>query len=201
MNAGGYTRKMVHASPTSLSAPLSAPIPEPPAPAATGPLDVSAQGYRQLRALARARLRGGGREALLDTTALVHEAYLRVAGVEMASAEQRSFLAYAGRTMRSVIVDFARKRQTECRGGDVCIVTLTGTLADHGPAAADEIVRVHEALDELAGLDARLAQGVEIRYFAGLTEPQIAHALGSSERTVRRDWEKARLLLARALGG
>ena len=191
MDAGGYTRNMVHASP--------APPAPAPANAAAERLEVSAQAYRQLRVLARARLRSGGREALLDTTALVHEAYLRVAGVEMASAEQRSFLAYAGRTMRSVIVDFARKRQAECRGGDVCIVTLTGTLADRSPAAADEIVRVHEALDALARLDARLAQGVEMRYFAGLTEPQIAHALGISERTVRRDWEKARLLLARAL--
>ena len=81
------------------------------------------------------------------------------------------------------------------------IVTLTGSLAERGPAAADDIVRVHEALDELAGIDARLAQVVEMRYFAGLTEPQIAQALGTSERTVRRDWEKARLLLARALGG
>ena len=186
---------MANASP----APISEHITEPAANAAAGRPDVSAQAYRQLRVLARARLRGGGREALLDTTALVHEAYLRVAGVEMDSAEQRSFLAYAGRAMRSVIVDFARKRQAECRGGDVCIVTLTGTLAERSPAAADEIVRVHEALDALARLDARLAQGVEMRYFAGLTEPQIALALGISERTVRRDWEKARLLLARAL--
>ena len=188
---------MANASPARITEPTI----QPSANAGAARLDVSAQAYRQLRVLARARLRGGGREALLDTTALVHEAYLRVAGVEMDSAEQRSFLAYAGRTMRSVIVDFARKRQAECRGGDVCIVTLTGTLAERSPAAADEIVRVHEALDQLARLDARLAQGVEMRYFAGLTEPQIAHALGISERTVRRDWEKARLLLARALAG
>ena len=177
-----------------------APVAVPPASGAGSP-DVSAQAYGQLRVLARARLRQGGRECLLDTTALVHEAYLRLAGVDMDSAEQRSFFAYASRTMRSVIVDFARKRQTECRGGDVLIVTLTGPLAERGPAAADDIVRVHEALDELAGIDARLAQVVEMRYFAGLTEPQIAQALGTSERTVRRDWEKARLLLARALGG
>lgn len=161
--------------------------------------DLSAQAYCELRMLARTRLRGGGRETLLDTTALVHEAYLRLADVEMDSVEQRSFLAYASRTMRSVIVDFARKRQAECRGGDVFIVTLTGTLAERQPAAADDILRVHQAIDELARIDARLAQVVEMRYFAGLTEPQIAQALGISERTVRRDWEKARLLLARAL--
>jgi RNA polymerase sigma factor (TIGR02999 family) len=160
---------------------------------------LTAQAYRQLRVLARARLRHGGRETLLDTTALVHEAYLRIAGVEMSSAEERSFLAYASRTMRSVIVDFARKRQTECRGGDVVIVTLTGAVAEPQPAAADDIVRVHEALEELSRIDVRLAQVVEMRYFAGLAEAQIAQALDISERTVRRDWEKARLLLSRVL--
>ena len=161
--------------------------------------ELSAQTYRQLRVLARARLRSGGRETLLDTTALVHEAYLRIAGVEMSSLEQRSFFTYASRTMRSVIVDFVRKRQAECRGGDALIVTLTGALAEQQPAAADDIMRVHEALEALAGVDARLAQVVEMRYFAGLSEPEIAHALDISERTVRRDWEKARLLLSRVL--
>ena len=160
---------------------------------------LSAQAYRQLRVIARARLRSGGRETLLDTTALVHEAYLRIAGAEMGSAEQRSFLAYASRAMRSVIVDFARRRQSERHGGDALIVTLTGTLAERQPAAADDIMRVHEALEELERVDLRLAQVVEMRYFAGLAEPQIAQALGISERTVRRDWEKARLLLERTL--
>jgi len=179
---------MANAAPTPASA-------QPDAPAG-----LSAQAYRQLRVLARARLRHGGRETLLDTTALVHEAYLRIAGVELGSAEQRSFLAYASRTMRSVIVDFARKRQAQCRGGDALIVTLTGAVAERQPAAADDIVRVHEALEELARIDARLALVVEMRYFAGLVEVQIAQALGISERTVRRDWEKARLLLSRVLG-
>ena len=160
---------------------------------------LSAQAYRQLRVIARARLRSGGRETLLDTTALVHEAYLRLAGIELGSAEQRSFFAYASRAMRSVIVDFARRRQSERHGGDALIVTLTGTLGERQPAAADDIVRVHEALEELERIDARLAQVVEMRYFAGLAEPQIAQALGISERTVRRDWEKARLLLERSL--
>jgi RNA polymerase sigma factor (TIGR02999 family) len=190
---------MIHVA--SMPVAVSAPAPSAPAlsaPALSAP-DVSTQLYRQLRVLARARLRDGGRETLLDTTALVHEAYLRVVGVEMSSVEQRSFLAYSSRTMRSVIVDVARKRRAECRGGDACIVTLTGNLAEPQPAAADDILRVHEALDELERIDARLAQVVEMRYFAGLTEPQIAQALGISERTVRRDWEKARLLLARAL--
>jgi RNA polymerase sigma factor (TIGR02999 family) len=182
-----------------MNAELSSPV-EPPATADAAPPGMSAEAYRQLRVLARARLRHGGRETLLDTTELVHEAYLRLAGAGAGLVEQQRFMAYSARTMRSVIVDFARKRQAECRGGDVCIVTLTGTLADRQPAAADDIVRVHDALQDLARVDARLAQVVEMRYFAGLAEPQIALALGISERTVRRDWEKARLLLARALG-
>jgi RNA polymerase sigma factor (TIGR02999 family) len=164
---------------------------------------LSAQAYRQLRVIARARLRDGGRETLLDTTALVHEAYLRIVGgaaaADLGFEQQRSFMAYASRAMRSVIVDFARRRQTERHGGEVFLVTLTGTLGERQPAAADDIVRVHEALEELARIDARLAQVVEMRYFAGLDEVQIAQALGISERTVRRDWEKARLLLERTL--
>ena len=163
------------------------------------PPELSAQAYRQLRVLARARLRSGGRETLLDTTALVHETYLRIGKVEMDSCEQRSFLAYASRTMRSVIVDFARKRQAECRGSNLVMVTLTGALEEHKPAAADDILRVHEALEELAAIDVRMAQVVEMRYFAGLSEPEIALALEISQRTVRRDWEKARLLLSRVL--
>lgn len=157
--------------------------------------------YRQLRVLARYRLRDGGRNTLLDTTALVHEAYLRMAGVRAGADERRRLLAYASRTMRSVIVDSARRRQAARRGGEVCIVTLTGDNAERVPAAADQIVRVHEALLELARVDARLAQIVEMRFFAGLADAEIAEALAISERTVRRDWEKARLVLAMALRG
>lgn len=178
-----------------------------PAPADDGPpsQELSTQVYRQLRVIARARLRKGGRETLLDTTALVHEAFLRIGGgiagggLEVGSVQHARFLAYASRTMRSVIVDLARKRQSERHGGDVVIVTLTGTSSDKHGAGADDIVRVHEALDELARINERLAHVVEMRYFGGLSEPEIAQALEISERTVRRDWEKARLLLAQVL--
>ncbi len=189
--------------------------PHPGADADAASLELSAQTYRQLRVIARARLRRGGRETLLDTTALVHEAFLRIAngvgtgaagrgggvggGVDFKSAHHAAFLAYASRTMRSVIVDFARKRQTERHGGDVLIVTLTGTSNEKHAAGADDILRVNEALIELAKIDARLAHVVEMRYFGGLSEPEIAQALDISERTVRRDWEKARLLLAQVL--
>ncbi|MFO1330294.1 MAG: ECF-type sigma factor [Rubrivivax sp.] len=155
--------------------------------------------YRQLHVLARARLRGGGRNTLLDTTALVHEAFLRMGGMRAPSHDGASALAYASRTMRSVIVDVARARQAERRGGDACIVTLDATEGGRASVAADHIVHVHEALLELEQLDARLARVVEMRFFVGLTDAEIAGALGTSERTVQRDWDKARRLLELSL--
>jgi RNA polymerase sigma factor (TIGR02999 family) len=168
-----------------------------------GQLDaLYADAYRELRRLARARLHGGGRNTVLDTTALVHESYLRLARHgEVEFADRLRFMVYAGRVMRSVIIDLVRERQAERRGGDVAHVTLTTQLGEHLGANAGEaeILRVHEALDELAKLDARMAQVVELRYFAGMTETEIAQALGVTDRTVRRDWQQARMFLAEAL--
>ena len=173
--------------------------------AAPSSAPLSTQVYRQLRVIARARLRRGGRETLLDTTALVHEAFLRIGGgpvdggLEIGSMQHARFLAYASRAMRSVIVDLARKRQTERHGGDVLIVTLTGTSNDRHHAGADDIVRVHEALESLAEVDARLAQVVQMRYFGGYSEQEIAETLDVTERTVLRLWLKARLMLRAAM--
>jgi len=159
-----------------------------------------ADAYPELRRLARARLRGGGRNTLVDTTALVHEWYVRFAKVRGTRLEDRvHFMRYASRAMRAVIVDFARRRSAERRGGGAIHVSLTAGEAGQGPAGEDEILRVHEALEALARLDQRMAQVVELRYFGGLTEPEIASALGVSDRTVRRDWERARLWLADAM--
>lgn len=161
-----------------------------------------ADAYRDLRRLARARLHGGGRNTVLDTTALVHESYLRLARHgEVAFEDKLRFMVYAGRVMRSVIIDLVRERQAERRGGDAPHVTLDTQLgAGLGPEAGEaEILRVHDALEELARLDARMAQVVELRYFAGMTEGEIAQALGVTDRTVRRDWQQARLFLAEAL--
>ncbi len=161
--------------------------------------EVSPTLYRQLRVLARARLRHGGRNTVIDTTALVHEALMRMGGMQATEQEARRLLAYASRTMRSVIVDAARRRQAQCRGGEACIVTYTEAHAERSPAAADHVVRVHDALLELAGFDPALAQVVEMRFFAGLSDVEIGRALDISERTVRRHWDKARVLLAQAL--
>ena len=137
---------------------------------------------------------------LLDTTALVHESYLKFANAgELHINDRAHFFRYAGQVMRSVIVDLVRAAQAERRGGDAAHVTLNTAIQNSPDKGADEILRVHEALQELAQHDARLVQVVELRYFAGLTEPEIAGILGVTDRTVRRDWEKARLLLARAL--
>lgn len=157
--------------------------------------------YRELRRLARARLRGGGRNVLLDTGSLVHEWYLRFAETQGALlADRAHFMRHASRVMRSVIVDFARKQNAARRGGGAPHASLTFQIADGGTAGADHIIRVHEALDELAKLDARMSQVVEMRYFGGMSEMEIGDALGVGERTVRRDWERARLWLADALG-
>lgn len=163
------------------------------------PAEIDADLYRSLRRMARARLRDGGRNTLLDTSALVHEAWMRMAAADV--QDPGRWLAYASRTMRSVIVDLARRRQAERHGGQAFVVTWTEALQVRAAAPADEVVRVHEALAELEALDPRLAQVVEMRYFGGLDDLQIAAALGVSDRTVRRDWDKARLLLGQALAG
>ncbi len=156
--------------------------------------------YPELKQLARSRLRRSGAGTLLDTTGLVNEAYLRIAGAGAhCGGSAGQFMAYAARTMRSVVVDLIRERQAQRRGGDLQRVTLNTAVMD--PAgAADDLLRIDEALKALAALEPRLCQVVEMRYFAGLTEAEIGAALGVTERTVRRDWTKACLLLRSMLG-
>jgi RNA polymerase sigma factor (TIGR02999 family) len=157
--------------------------------------------YDDLRRLARARLRPHQTMTLLDTTSLVHESYMKLVGAAALPVEDRHhFFAYASRVMRSVIIDFARARQAERRGGDAEHVALNTEISGQVAAPENDALRVHEALAVLEQADTRLAQVVEMRYFGGLTEAEIAEALGLSERTVRRDWEKARLLLVAAMG-
>lgn len=161
---------------------------------------VVAQLYGDLQRLARRHVRNAGHLTLLDTTALVHEAWLRVAGVQAADfPDRRHFLAYAAQAMCSVVVDLVRARRAERRGGGQAHLTLDTALADQLPQGDEAVLRVHEALDELAQLEPRLAQVVEMRYFAGLAESEIAEALGVTERTVQRDWQKARLFLSMSL--
>lgn len=155
--------------------------------------------YEDLRQIAHGRLRRSEKITLLDTTALVHESYLRLLKakhVELTGESQ--FLAFAARVMRSIIVDFVRSHRADRRGGDETRVTLSPEIAA-SRGSADEILRVNDALDQLAKVDDRLVKVVEMRYFGGLEEREIASVLGLTDRTVRRDWEKARMLLMLAM--
>ena len=155
-----------------------------------------AAAYDELRKLARSRLRDGGRNTVLDTTVLVHESYLRFLGSgRLRPDSRRAFFAYASQVMRSVIIDAVRERQAQRRGGDLARVTLDTQVADSLSASEDEVLDVHEALEALAAAEPRLAKVVEMRYFGGYSEAEIAEALQVTDRTVRRDWDKARLLL------
>ena len=156
--------------------------------------------YPELRQVAHRRLMRSSRDGLMETTALVNECYLKFLKCETLTPEDRShFLAYAATVMRSIIVDAARLAKTDRRGGDAEQVTLDSELIGALPAESDEILEVHAALADLSRIDARLGHVVEMRYFGGFEDEEIAEALGLSARTVRRDWDKARLLLAHAL--
>jgi RNA polymerase sigma factor (TIGR02999 family) len=152
--------------------------------------------YPELKQLARARLRRTGPSTLLETAGLVNEAYLRVSGADaLRAASPDTFLAYAARAMRSVVIDMVRERQALRRGGDLQPVTLNTAIIEGLPAAEDTPLRIDEALRELAALEPRLAKLVELRYFGGFTEAEIAASLGVTDRTLRRDWLKASALL------
>lgn len=162
--------------------------------------EVVARLYADLQRLARSHLRRAGHLTLLDTQALVHEAWMRVGGVANADfPDRRHFLAYVARAMRSVVIDRVRARQAERRGGGAQALTLNTAIAELVPQDENQVLQVHEALEELARLEPRLAQVVEMRYFGGLLEQEIAEALGVTERTVQRDWQKARMFLAMSL--
>jgi len=153
--------------------------------------------YLDLRQLARSRLKHSTPCALLDTTVLVHEAYLRLHQAGYVSIADRShFLAYAGRAMRCIVVDFVRKQNRAHRDDRDARVLVDPASLSTGQR---EILLVDQALSELAAFSDRLVRVVEMRYFAGMSDVEIAEALSLNERTVRRDWEKARMILAAAL--
>lgn len=155
----------------------------------------SAQSVAELRRIARERLAGHQNLTLLGVTALVNESYLRYADhldtLQFDNAQ--AFLTYASKVMRSVVVDTLRERSAQRRGGDCEHVTLHTDM--EALSADDEALAVDEALGLLAKVEPRLAQVVELRYFGGWSEAEVAQALDTTERCVRRDWEKARALL------
>jgi len=156
--------------------------------------------YAQLRRIAHRQLQGERPGHTLGTTGLVHEAYLKL--VDQSRIDWRGrghFFAMAARAMRQILVDYARRYQTQRRGGGLQRVELTdGSAVDE---QADLVLAVHEALGRLAGVSERLSRVVECRYFAGLTEEETAVALGVTARTVERDWVKAKGWLYQELRG
>jgi RNA polymerase sigma factor (TIGR02999 family) len=159
-----------------------------------------AAAYSELHRIARARLRDGGRNTVLDTTCLVHESYLLFVNAgELRAEDRRAFFAYASQVMRTVIVNSVRERIAQKRGGGWRPLTLSTSVAANIADGEDTVLKVHEALEDLERADPRLAQVAEMRYFGGYSEQEIAETLDITERTVQRDWAKARLILAAAL--
>ncbi len=158
--------------------------------------------YPDLKRVARARLHTTGRaDGSLHTTTLVHETFLHlVARHELQLTDRRHFFAYAARTMRHIIVDEARAGLADRRGGGAEHVTLSAADDVLGAGSGEELLAVHVALTKLEALDPELAEVVELRYFGGYEDQEIASQLGISDRTVRRRWDKARAWLLMALG-
>jgi RNA polymerase sigma factor (TIGR02999 family) len=163
--------------------------------------DLCAALYPDLRRLAHARLRGDSSLTQLNTTALVHESFLRLVKLDQLHMDDRIlFLAYASRVMRSIVIDFIRAKKSTRRGGELAFVTWSTEVDNVAPQTEDGVLRINDALDALAETDPRPVQVVEMRYFMGMSEAEIASALGVTDRTVRRDWDKARIYLKLALG-
>jgi RNA polymerase sigma factor (TIGR02999 family) len=158
--------------------------------------------YRELHAIAERELHRGGSELTLGTTTLLHEAYLNIAGREgVQFASRPEFLAYAARAMRGLMIDYARRRRTQKRGGEFHITSSGADVTSTEGWPSDELEQLGTALDTLAGADPGLAQLVDLHFFCGFSFGEVAELRRVSERTVQRDWRKARLLLHRALQG
>ena len=158
--------------------------------------------YQELHGMARRQLAGQQYGHTLDATALVHEAYLKLVGRGSGNAQfddRAHFFAYAASAMRSVIVDYARQRLAQKRGGDLHRVTELPENLEGGLSLDEDMLGLDTALNRLSSVDPRLTQVVELRYFAGLSELEIAALLQRSERSVRRDWQKARMFLLASL--
>lgn len=158
--------------------------------------------YDELHRLAERQLRQGGASLTLGTTTLVHEAYLSMAGRSGAVFPDRArFFGYAARAMRGLVIDYARRRRAIKRDRQLEITLQEdGAAAPGVQEASADLTALGAALEELAGLDPALAEVVDLHYFAGFTLVEIAELRGVAERTVQRDWRKARLLLHRTLG-
>jgi RNA polymerase sigma factor (TIGR02999 family) len=157
--------------------------------------------YAELHQMAQRELARRGAGAGLGVTTLLHEAYLDLAARDGSSfPDQARFMGYAARVMRGVIIDHARNRRAQKRGGQFEITSLD-TDAIHSGVDDRELTQINEALEELVEVDGLLAEVVDLKFFCGLSFAEIAAMRGISERTVQRNWEKARLYLHNAITG
>jgi RNA polymerase sigma factor (TIGR02999 family) len=156
--------------------------------------------YEDLHRIAERELRRNS-GAMLSPTTLLHETFLNGSVREFAElADRRRFMGYASRAMRGLIIDYLRRSSAQKRGGEFEFISLPEELHQSVPCDIG-VDRLREALDALASMDARLAECVDLKFFCGFSFADIAHLWGVSERTVQRDWEKARLLLNRLIDG
>ena len=156
--------------------------------------------YGELHRLARRELARRGSNMTLGATTLLHEAYLDMSSRGgMVFPDRARFMAYAARAMRGLIIDYARRRYAQKRGGLFELTSLQTTVADR-LTDASELQQISDALDALAAVDPALAEVVDLKFFCGFSFAEIAAMRGVSERTVQRHWEKARLYLYRAIG-
>jgi RNA polymerase sigma factor (TIGR02999 family) len=155
--------------------------------------------YAELHRLARRELARHGSPGSIGVTTLLHEAYVEMAGRDGVSFPDRPrFMSYAARVMRGVIIDHARNRLAQKRGGLFELTSLE-TGMDGAPVEERELVQLSDALDELATIDAALAETVDLKFFCGFSFAEIGAMRGVSERTVQRAWEKARIFLFRSM--
>lgn len=156
--------------------------------------------YSELRRLAKCELARHGAPMSLSATTLLHKAYIEIAGRDRTCFPDRNrFMGYAARVMRGIIIDHARSRQALKRGGQFEITSLV-TEVENG-VDGQELSRIGEALDELGKAEPALAEIVDLKFFCGFSFDEIAAMRGISERTVQRQWDKARIYLHRAIGG
>ncbi|MEW5879766.1 MAG: ECF-type sigma factor [Pseudomonadota bacterium] len=157
--------------------------------------------YRELHRLAKRQLHAHAAGATLSATTLLHEAYLDISRRDPAFPDRARFFAYAARAMRGLIIDYVRERRAIKRGGEFHLTQLDTGIAESVARDSGDLTRLGDALDELARADPPLAELVELKFFCGFTFAEIAAMRGASERTVQRDWAKARLYLHDALRG
>lgn len=155
--------------------------------------------YSELHGLARRQVARAGSEVTIGATTLLHEAYLNMSRREGPVFPDRArFMSYAAKVMRGLIIDYARHRRAQKRGGGLDITTLNDQVAGE-VADAKELILISSALDELATVDPQLAELVDLKFFCGFSFAEISAMHGVSERTVQRRWEKARIYLHRTI--